>query len=221
MGIAGISLDFIVAVGGAIVGGLILMGLQPGLHRGRMFMVALMARPRSRWALLSAFAVWLGAVVMIAWYITGILSADEAIVSGSFTFSLAWMALGSVPVFAHARRGSLSWRNSSGGFLLTSPLLALNMVVPAYHSIPFATATASQKIVFDIVVGGGGVGEGLFLIGIWFVVVKYLRGWMGLAPGPTAPTDDPDENPGGLSITIFPLLSRLLGMLTGRNSQDS
>lgn len=214
-----VALMFIVAVAGTIAGELILPGLRPRLRTGRLFMTALMARQTSRWTLLSAFAMWLGAVIMITWYVTGILSADEAIASGSLLLPLAWMAIGAVPVFATAWKGSASWRKSSSGFLLTSPLLALNMVVPAYHSIPYATATVSQKMVFDIVVGGGGFGEGLFLSGIWFVVVKYLRGWMGLASQPTTPTssDDPDENPFGGSITIFSRLSQLLGVLVGRN----
>lgn len=212
---------FIVGFPPAIAAALLAPVLQTRLRRWGQSMVALIARPTSRWLLFSAFAIWFGAVVMITWYITGILSADDAIISGSLMFPLIWMVLGSVPVFAHARRGSLAWNNAGGGFLLASPLLALNLIVPAFYSIPFATATASQRVIFDVVVGGGGFGEGLFLIAIWFVVVRYVKGWMGLASGPATQTDDPDENPGGLSITIFCRLSHLLGAFGGRNSQDS
>ena len=220
MDIAATGLDFVLGVAAAIVGGLILMGLQPRLHDWRLSIVALMARPTSKRLLFSAFALWFGAVVMLTWYITGILSADDAILSGSLMLPLVWMILGSVPVFAHARWGSLSWNNAGGGFVLASPFLALNLVVPAFYSIPFATATVSQKMMFDVVVGGGGFGEGLFLVAIWFVVVRYVRGWMGLASGPTTRRDDPEENPGGLPITILSLLSRLLGAVTGSSSQD-
>lgn len=149
-----------------------------------------------------AFAGWFGAVILLfGWYLPGIYSDDVALATGSSTPFLVWLfaALMSL-VLSGQVRDLKRWK---GGFLVATPLMILNLFVPSFHSIPFATATPAMRSWFDVAVGGGAIGEGLFLITFWAIGVRVAKSKLGLSTQTISVASPPEEVPYNYPTSIF------------------
>ncbi len=159
---------------------------------------------------LVAIGSWLGVVILLfGWYLPGIYSDDVALATGSPAPFMVWLFAAFLSLVLSSRVQRL--RPWKGGFLVATPLMMLNLFVPSFHSIPFSSASPLVRSWFDVTVGGGAIGEGLFLITFWVIGMKLAKIKLGLNSSTTV-SGPPEEIPYNYSTSIF---SQLVHVVRG------
>jgi len=123
-------------------------------------------------ALLSLLLGATGFSLFAVWMIGGIYAVDRSLATGNSLIFFVLIITASV-FWATGRRFP-GLHGSAQIALLGAVLMPLNLIVPWFRTQSYATATISLKYVFDVIVGGGALGEACLILAFWTIITKLI-----------------------------------------------
>lgn len=145
-----------------------------------------MSDARRSQALKERVYVFIGQISMlfplfIAWTLLYFIGADTALATGNT--SLYDVMIGTALVMAQVTQTSggpalsVKTRKISATklFVVGGLAMMLNLAIPYFVSVPYPTATFFQHSYFNFVVGGGAIGEFIYLLGFFAMGNSYIE----------------------------------------------